>query len=134
MNKLAVAIIIGLGLTVYIPGHAADSAKPTAANSATSTSSSSTPATSTAGTSTSATTPAAEGTGAGTSASANAGADASKTGDPTATPGKGKHHKKVAHKHKKDELIGDGEPLSRLGTHKDVDGGFDFDNSKKFVK
>jgi hypothetical protein len=117
MNNFAIATIIGLGLSVYTPGHAADSVKPNASKPATS---SSTASPSTAATSTSST--------AGTAA------QTAGTADPAAPTGHGKHHhKKVAHKHK-DELIGDGEPLSKLGEHKDVDGGFNFDNSKKFVK
>jgi hypothetical protein len=119
MKNFAVAIVIGLGFSVYTPGLAADSTKPDATK----------PATSSATASPSTPTPATSST------TAKATVRTTAAGDSAAPAGHGKHHhNKVAHKHKKDELVGDGEPLTKLGEHKNVDGGFDFDNSKKFVK
>jgi hypothetical protein len=120
MKKFAVVIVLGLGLSVHIPCQAGDTTETKAANPAPSA-----PA-STRSNSSSAGSP--------TANSATASTEANKTVSVETTTGKSKHHKKVAHKHKNnpDDFVGDGVPLSKLGTHKDVDGGFDFDNSKKF--
>ncbi len=134
MNKFAVASIIGLGLIAYIPVHADEANKPVTGKSTTSTNSMTPqPSASSSASAKPATSSSASGQNNQPNGTAAAAAE-SKTGDPAATKSKAKHHKKVAHKHKKDVLIGDGEPLSKLGEHKDVDGGFDFNNSKTFKK
>jgi hypothetical protein len=124
MNNFAVAIIVGSGLSVYVPSHAADSIKTGAMKSATSPSTTSSYRTS----------PPMQATSTPSSATAKASTQNIVAGDPGAPTTRSKHHKKVAHKHKKNQLIGDGEPLSDIGKHKNVDGGFDFDNSKNSVK
>jgi hypothetical protein len=138
MKKFALMALLGLGLSIPTHGYASDNAVAkmtgqkhvTSANDDIKNGAGSTEL-KTAPSSDTVMKPASGKSGAFSSSSTTSSSD-------SATNPHEKHPKKMAHRpkhhqNKGQELLkGDGEPLSKLGDHKGVDSGFDFDNSKRF--